>query len=122
MVRLMIGAVLGLLLAASVTGQSAARSCTALSELDCVTSAACTLHKKSGDVSGYECRSASNACERDFVQLSGPPVGGPSLPDRKQTCESRTGCVFDPGECYCPPVKNIDCYCSGGKPPMCRAN
>ncbi len=58
----------------------------------------------------YVCRSAQNRCELDFVQHAFD----------EEACTSKSGCVYDPGECYCPLYEGVQCVCAGGPPPMCK--
>lgn len=83
-------------------------ACTVLSESRCLESVACTLVQPA-PLAPYVCRAAADSCEAGFRQTIDPA-------DR---CEAEAGCVFDPGECYCPP--GLVCFCSGGPPPQCRA-
>ena len=84
------------------------KSCQQLTEKACLTSAACTL-KKTKEASGYECLPAKDHCELLFRQNEGT----------KEICESKQGCEFVPGQCYCPP--DVLCVCGGGEPPLCRS-
>jgi hypothetical protein len=80
--------------------------CSSLNELNCIKDPACTLVQKG--VIGYQCRGAVGKCEVDFIQWG---------ETQSESCESKTGCKYVPGKCYCPP--DVLCRCGGGKPPQC---
>jgi len=83
------------------------KECARLTEQDCFSSAACTLTKNE-TAEGYQCRYANDHCELMFRQSEGT----------KETCEAKTGCVYVPASCYCPP--DVKCECAGGEPAQCR--
>ena len=83
------------------------KECAQMKEQDCFSSAACTLTKNE-TATGYQCRYAKDHCELMFRQSEGT----------KDTCEAKTGCVYVPASCYCPP--DTKCECSGGEPAQCK--
>jgi hypothetical protein len=86
---------------------SEGKVCANMSEQECLSSAACTL-TKSEKTHGYQCRFANDHCEMLFRQSE----------ENRENCEAKTGCVYVPASCYCPP--NVSCKCSGGKPAQCQ--
>lgn len=80
--------------------------CARLGQGDCIRSPACTLDPVEGG--GYACRAAAGPCEEGLLQSD------------RAACEARTGCVWDPGQCYCP--EDVVCVCGGGPPPTCRTS
>lgn len=84
------------------------KSCDQLTEQECFTSAACTLTRNE-TADGYQCRPAKDHCELLFRQSDGT----------RESCEAKTGCVFVPASCYCPP--NTICVCGGGEPAQCQS-
>ncbi len=86
---------------------SETESCDQFSELQCISSAACTLELISDSVGKYRCRTAENYCEEGFIQRT----------DRLAECELKSGCFFQGQRCYCPP--DVLCRCGGGAPAMC---
>jgi len=84
-----------------------ADQCEQLTELQCIESGTCTLEQTGGRDSDYRCRAAKNFCEEGFNQRTG----------REEECESRSGCVYQPQECYCSP--DVLCLCGGGPPATC---
>jgi hypothetical protein len=80
--------------------------CNLLSELNCIKTPACTLVQKG--VNDYQCRGAVGKCEVDFIQWGEKQI---------ESCETKPGCKYVPGNCYCPP--DVLCRCGGGKPPQC---
>jgi len=83
-------------------------ACAQLTELECIGSSVCTLEQVAAH-GKYRCREARGRCETGFRQAGEGDI--------KQQCESRPGCAFNPGNCYCPP--NLNCFCGGGPPPQC---
>ena len=88
----------------------ASDACSALNEYECIKSTACIVvqleeQKKAGN---YSCRPAQGRCEKGFQQWGATQV---------ESCESKPGCKYDPGYCYCPP--DVRCICGGGRPPQC---
>jgi len=88
---------------------SEGKECARLTEKECLSSAACTLTKNE-TAEGYQCRFAKDHCELMFRQSEGT----------KESCEAKTGCVYAPATCYCPP--GVKCECSGGEPAQCQKN
>lgn len=86
----------------------APKACAQLSEEECIDSAACTLEHL-GAHGKYACREARGRCETGFRQGGGGDI--------RQACESKPGCTFKPGSCYCPP--RLSCFCGGGPPAQC---
>lgn len=80
-------------------------SCASLTELQCIKSSECTLSPV--EINKYICRAATGKCELDFIQFE----------NSKQSCETKQGCKYVPGNCYCPP--DMLCRCGGGPPPKC---
>lgn len=100
---------LTLFLFVSVSGAVAGEKeqCGSSGELQCIKSPVCTLvHVKDHN---YRCRAAAGKCEVGFIQWGDKQV---------ESCETKTGCKYIPGSCYCPP--DVLCRCSGGKPPHCE--
>jgi hypothetical protein len=98
---------------------AATAACETLDRAECMGARHCTLHWVEDMV--YECRVSEGQCETDLIQTDKP------------TCESRDGCAWDPGECYCQfpgygrtQVVDKDensggaCACGGGPPPRCK--
>ena len=81
--------------------------CAQLTEQECFSSAACTLTRNEM-APDYQCRLAKDHCELLFRQSEGT----------RESCESRTECVYVPANCYCPP--DATCQCSGGEPAQCQ--
>ena len=81
--------------------------CAQMTEQECLSSAACTLSRNE-TAHGYQCRFAKDYCELLFRQLEGT----------RESCEDKTGCVYVPASCYCPP--DATCECTGGKPAQCQ--
>ena len=79
---------------------------TPLSDSECLRSDSHTLHSTE---EGYVCLPAIALCEVGFAQ----GVDKPSM------CTSKTGCMYVPGDCFCPPNINVICVCGGGEPAMC---
>lgn len=103
----LIGASLALLVFASCGGDSLVASfCDGLARDKCRATSGCFLDY-SGQPDGYLCRLAKDDCERLTSS------GGQSA------CESNSSCTWSPGSCYCP--ADMNCFCGGGPPPMCRA-
>lgn len=78
--------------------------CSAMPRDDCIASPACVLWGSQIHDPGYVCVPAGGMCE--------PHVD-------PEVCSRTVGCVWDPGECYCP--EGEDCFCAGGFAPKCRA-
>ena len=100
------------------TRPAAPSKCETLDRAECMGAKDCTMYWIAD--SRYECRASSGTCEVDLIQTD------------KKTCESRDGCAWSPGECYCKfpgygqtqvPDKQKNsggaCACGGGKPPRC---
>ncbi|HEX9734430.1 MAG TPA: hypothetical protein VGG06_20860 [Thermoanaerobaculia bacterium] len=83
-----------------------ADACASLDEMQCITSAECTLILPEGGRE-YRCRTAEGRCEQGFRQYDGDA----------EACEAKEGCRFVPGQCYCSP--DVTCICGGGPPPQC---
>ena len=86
---------------------SEGKVCAKMTEQECLSSAACTL-TKSKKAHGYQCRFAKDYCEMLFRQSEG----------NREICDAKTGCVYVPASCYCPP--DVTCNCSGGEPAQCQ--
>ncbi len=89
------------------------KTCTKLTEVQCLASAECELAlaaKEKGKNSKYICRPAQGKCEIGFIQNSETQV---------KDCEAKPGCKHVQANCYCPP--DMDCYCGGGEPSKCVA-
>jgi hypothetical protein len=84
------------------------RSCSTITELECLHSAECTL-VPTEQRGKYTCRASVGHCEIGFAQEGEGDI--------KQQCEARPGCEFQPGSCFCPPDKV--CVCGGGPPAQC---
>jgi hypothetical protein len=84
--------------------------CQFKSEVECFESAQCKLVLSGSQMGRYICRSNSNRCEEGFIQRTGT----------KESCEAKTGCTFQPRNCYCGPEPDVECRCAGGPPPTCR--
>ena len=82
------------------------QSCSSLTELQCIKSTECTL--KFVERNKYVCAPANGKCEVGFIQWGDNQV---------QSCESKSGCKYVPGSCYCRP--DVICRCGGGEPPKC---
>jgi len=104
---------------------ASAQECTSLNRLQCATSPNCMSVKATGEAgSKYVCVPAKTSCQAGFRQMQVSYVNGHAILDKSYdaaaVCESKSGCKFVPaGECYCPPLENIGCYCIGGTPPSC---
>jgi hypothetical protein len=97
------------LLCAIVCIADAAAVCGDMGELECINSTSCKLeliapHGK------YVCRESLGRCEHGFRQAGNGDI--------QKLCEANAGCVFQPGNCYCPP--NLECACGGGAPAQCH--
>lgn len=89
-----------------------------MSRAQCLASTDCTLHHLGS--TNYDCRPSAGPCEVGLRQ--GDRTG----------CQARTGCVFDPGSCYCScegyghtkavaeEYGGCACACAGGPPSMCK--
>ena len=86
---------------------SEGKVCARMTEQECLSSAACTL-TKSKTANGYQCRFAKDHCELLFRQSE----------ENRESCEDKTGCVYVPASCYCPP--DVTCECNGGEPAQCQ--
>ncbi|MEJ2653218.1 MAG: hypothetical protein P8173_15915 [Gammaproteobacteria bacterium] len=86
---------------------SEGKVCAQMTEQECLSSAACTLTKNE-TTHGYQCRFAKDYCELLFRQSA----------ENRESCEAKTGCVYVPASCYCPP--DVKCECSGGEPAQCQ--
>ena len=95
--------------------------CTDLTELECAISLGCIVQLEEGEGSGYICRAAEGICEQGSVQVSSDLYPASPIPDLEAACVAKTGCAFEHGDCYCPPVPTLLCVCGGGLPPMCRS-
>ena len=82
------------------------QSCSSLSELQCIKSSECTLNLV--ERNKYICAPDRGRCEVGFIQWGNNKV---------QSCESKRGCKYVPGNCYCQP--DVICRCGGGEPPKC---
>lgn len=82
-------------------------ACGQLQELACISSDRCTLVVAGDGSREYLCRDATGRCEIGFRQHG----------DVAEACESKPGCRFVPGRCYCSP--DVTCICGGGPPPQC---
>lgn len=95
-------------------------ACATLDRAECLSARDCTMHWVASNT--YECRASAEACETGMIQADKPE------------CESRAGCAWSPGNCYCPfpgygktQVADKDkntggaCVCGGGPPPLCTA-
>lgn len=98
----------------------ASAACDTRDRAECLRALHCTLHHV--DESEYACRPAAGRCETNLLQ------------EDRAGCESRAGCSWDPGGCYCPfpgygrtqvadkaQPSGQACGCGGGPPPRCRA-
>ncbi len=120
-------AALGLwvLMVAGAFVTASAQDCASLSRLQCATSPDCMSIKAKGETgSKYLCIPAKRSCQAGFRQMQVSDVNGHATLDKSYdpaaACKSKSGCKFVPaGECYCPPLANIECYCVGGTPPSC---
>lgn len=83
-------------------------ACASTAEETCMNSPSQTLYLSDGR---YECREAANACEEGFVQAT----------STEESCSAKTGCQYEPGRCYCPFYKGVQCICAMGPPPTCGA-
>ena len=92
--------------ATSVAMAAKTTSCESLSELACIKSPTCTLVQV--ETNRYLCRVATGKCELGFIQWG---------EKQQERCESKPGCAYVPGNCYCRP--DVACPCGGGKPPQC---
>jgi len=81
--------------------------CAQMTEQECLSSAACTLSRNE-TAHGYQCRFAKDHCELLFRQSEG----------NRESCEDKSGCVYVPASCYCPP--DATCECTGGEPAQCQ--
>lgn len=81
--------------------------CLSSTELACIESRECTLFLASDSPTTYTCRPTADRCEEGFSQRN----------DTQADCEAESGCLFTPGNCYCPP--DLVCVCGGGPPPQC---
>jgi len=86
---------------------SEGKVCAQMTEQQCLASAACNLSKNE-TAEGYQCRFAKDHCELLFRQSE----------STKENCEDKTGCVYVPASCFCPP--DATCECSGGEPAQCQ--
>lgn len=86
---------------------SEGKVCAQMTEQECFSSAACTLTRNETTHS-YQCRFAKDHCELLFRQSE----------ENRESCEAKTGCVYVPASCYCPP--NVTCKCTGGEPAQCQ--
>lgn len=86
---------------------SEGKTCAQMTEQECLSSAACTLTRNE-TAHGYQCRFAKDYCELLFRQSE----------ENRESCETKTGCVYVPASCYCPP--DVTCKCSGGEPAQCQ--
>jgi len=113
-------ALCGSLVIVTTTAPAADNACAKKTELLCVLSKNCILEPAGKKYADYWCRKPANHCERDFAQIRERafPSHEALAPDPKAVCNAKTGCVYAPGRCYCPP--NVDCKCGGGEPPNCR--
>ena len=78
-------------------------TCASMRRDDCIIAPSCVLWGSENDDPGYVCLEAAGACE---------------VHTDPETCVRTTGCLWDPGDCYCP--EGADCLCGGGPAPKCR--
>jgi hypothetical protein len=105
--RLLPLALAGLICAPELCFGAAPKACAASTELECIQSPKCKL-EQTPPHGPYYCRDAVGRCEVGFVQ---------SGQGRRESCETKPGCVFQPDHCYCPPDRH--CICGSGPPPQC---
>lgn len=105
---------LGLVLLCSARSYSdeTVKVCQSKSELECISSPECKVVLQQYEPFKYKyvCRKNLDRCEDGFIQRTGT----------KESCEAKSGCTFQPGNCYCPPEPGLECRCGGGAPRMCR--
>jgi hypothetical protein len=106
---------------ADASTPASAAACDTLDRNECISALHCTLHWIADGK--YECRDSKGPCEESLMQSD------------RRTCESRDGCAWNPGECYCrfpgygqaqvpdkaPKDSGGACACGGGPPPLCES-
>ena len=93
------------------------RPCDRLGPWACMHRAGCVLELGAPPGgSGYQCRAAAGACERDL-----PPYLDDDYPAQ---CAARPACVWTEASCFCgcafDPVHPCNCVCGGGPPGRCE--
>ena len=100
--------ILGCLLMPAISTGTDSKSCSELTELDCIHSTECKLVQAQAH-GGYICRAAIGHCEIGFRQVADYDI--------QKDCEAKPGCEFKIAKCFCPP--NLECACGGGPPAQC---
>jgi hypothetical protein len=111
---------------------SASVDCATLTRRACLEAPSCTLvhEPKPPRRDLYRCRPAEPPCETIIAQSA---FSGEDREGARRQCQSQSGCVLDPGGCYCPcrgsgqtsvpdgpEASDCNCACGGGPPPRCK--
>lgn len=96
-----------------------AMPCANLDPLVCLSSVECTLDcerskaepEKCLNFAHYSCHPAQGVCELGIKQSE----------LTQETCESKSGCLYRPANCFCMCdfTEDCDCECGGGPPATC---